>query len=146
MRAVDKYEWRLEFKFGTYATWWIRQGITRALHDHARTVRVPCHQIGMLAKMERMRSELSAATGREPTIEELATAPGREGGGHAVAAGGRPAPGEPARAGRRRRRAGPGGLPQRPPDAEPRRARRPAPAQGAHRRGAASRWPRASAR
>src|SRR5204863_565787 len=44
MRAVDKYEWRLKFKFGTYATWWIRQGITRALHDHARTVRVPCHQ------------------------------------------------------------------------------------------------------
>ena len=76
MRAVDKYEWRLEFKFGTYATWWIRQGITRALHDHARTVRVPCHQIGMLAKMERKRSEMSAATGREPTNEELAHALG----------------------------------------------------------------------
>ena len=44
MRAVDKYEHRLGFKFGTYATWWIRQGITRALADHARTVRVPCHQ------------------------------------------------------------------------------------------------------
>jgi RNA polymerase primary sigma factor len=76
MRAVDKYEWRLQFKFGTYATWWIRQGITRALHDHARTVRVPCHQIGMLAKMERMRSEMSAATGKDPTNEELATALG----------------------------------------------------------------------
>jgi RNA polymerase primary sigma factor len=76
MRAVDKYEWRLKFKFGTYATWWIRQGITRALHDHARTVRVPCHQIATLAKMERMRSELSAATGREPTSEELAIAIG----------------------------------------------------------------------
>jgi RNA polymerase primary sigma factor len=76
MRAVDKYEWRLKFKFGTYATWWIRQGITRALHDHARTVRVPCHQIATLAKMERMRSEMSAATGREPTNEELATAIG----------------------------------------------------------------------
>src|SRR5262249_44928698 len=49
MRAVDKYEHRLGYKFGTYATWWIRQGITRALADHARTVRVPCHQIGMLA-------------------------------------------------------------------------------------------------
>ena len=72
MRAVDKYEWRLEFKFGTYATWWIRQGITRALHDHARTVRVPCHQIGLMAKMERKRGEMSAATGREPTSEELA--------------------------------------------------------------------------
>ena len=76
MRAVDKYEWRLKFKFGTYATWWIRQGITRALHDHARTVRVPCHQISMLAKMERKRCELAAATGRDPTNEELATALG----------------------------------------------------------------------
>jgi RNA polymerase primary sigma factor len=76
MRAVDKYEWRLKFKFGTYATWWIRQGITRALHDHARTVRVPCHQIGMLAKIERKRSEMSAATGREPSNEELAIALG----------------------------------------------------------------------
>ena len=76
MRAVDKYEWRLEFKFGTYATWWVRQGITRALHDHARTVRVPCHQIATLARMERKRSEMSAATGREPTNEELALALG----------------------------------------------------------------------
>src|SRR5205807_3470748 len=49
MRAVDKYEYRLKFKFGTYATWWIRQGITRALADHARTIRVPCHQVGTLA-------------------------------------------------------------------------------------------------
>jgi RNA polymerase primary sigma factor len=76
MRAVDKYEWRLNYKFGTYATWWIRQGITRALHDHARTVRVPCHQIGMLAKIERKRSEMSAATGRDPTNDELAHALG----------------------------------------------------------------------
>ena len=76
MRAVDKYEWRLEFKFGTYATWWIRQGITRALHDHARTVRVPCHQISLMAKMEKKRGEMAAATGREPTPEELAHALG----------------------------------------------------------------------
>jgi len=76
MRAVDKYEWRLKFKFGTYATWWVRQGITRALHDNARTVRVPCHQIATLAKMERMRTELSVATGREPTTAELALALG----------------------------------------------------------------------
>jgi RNA polymerase primary sigma factor len=74
MRAVDKYEWRLEFKFGTYATWWVRQGITRALHDNARTVRVPCHQISLMAKAEKLRSELTAATGREPTNEELAEA------------------------------------------------------------------------
>ncbi len=71
MRAVDKYEHRLGFKFGTYATWWIRQGITRALADHARTVRVPCHQVGMLAAIERVRGELSVATGREPTVEEI---------------------------------------------------------------------------
>ncbi len=76
MRAVDKYEWRLKFKFGTYATWWVRQGITRALHDHARTVRVPCHQIATLAKMERMRNDMSAATGREPTSAEVASALG----------------------------------------------------------------------
>jgi RNA polymerase primary sigma factor len=72
MRAVDKYEWRMEFKFGTYATWWIRQGITRALADHARTIRVPCHQVGTLAAVERVRGELSVATGREPTVEEIA--------------------------------------------------------------------------
>jgi RNA polymerase primary sigma factor len=76
MRAVDKYEWRLKFKFGTYATWWVRQGITRALHDHARTVRVPCHQIATLARMERLKNELTVATGREPTNAELAIALG----------------------------------------------------------------------
>jgi len=72
MRAVDKYEHRLGFKFGTYATWWIRQGITRALADHARTVRVPCHQVGMLAAIERVRGELTVKLGREPTVEEIA--------------------------------------------------------------------------
>jgi RNA polymerase primary sigma factor len=76
MRAVDKYEHRRGFKFGTYATWWIRQGVQRALADHARTVRVPCHQIGMLAKIERKRSELAAATGKEPTTAELSAAVG----------------------------------------------------------------------
>jgi RNA polymerase primary sigma factor len=76
MRAVDKYEHRRGFKFGTYATWWIRQGVQRALADHARTVRVPCHQIGLMAKIERKRSEMSVATGREPTIEELSKALG----------------------------------------------------------------------
>jgi RNA polymerase primary sigma factor len=69
---VDKYEHRMGFKFGTYATWWIRQGIQRALADHARTVRVPCHQVGTLAAIERVRNELSLDLGREPTIEEIA--------------------------------------------------------------------------
>jgi RNA polymerase primary sigma factor len=76
MRAVDKFEHRLGFKFGTYATWWIRQGIQRALADHARTVRVPCHQVSMLAAMERVRGELLGRTGREPTLEDLAKALG----------------------------------------------------------------------
>jgi len=71
MRAVDKYEHRMNFKFGTYATWWIRQGITRALADHARTVRVPCHQIATLSAIERVRGELAVASGREPSIEEI---------------------------------------------------------------------------
>jgi RNA polymerase primary sigma factor len=72
MRAVDKYEHRLNFKFGTYATWWIRQGITRALADHGRTVRVPCHQVSTLQAIERVRGELIAAQGREPTDQEVA--------------------------------------------------------------------------
>src|SRR5262249_44357293 len=76
MRAVDKYEHRMGFKFGTYATWWIRQGITRALADNARTVRVPCHQVGTLADMERIRGELALEHGREPTVEEIAASLG----------------------------------------------------------------------
>jgi RNA polymerase primary sigma factor len=76
MRAVDKYEYVLGFKFGTYATWWIRQGVQRSLADHARTVRVPCHQIGLLAKIERKRLELGGELGREPTQEELSFALG----------------------------------------------------------------------
>jgi RNA polymerase primary sigma factor len=74
MRAVDKYEYRLGFKFGTYATWWVRQGVQRALADHARTVRVPCHQVGVMAKIERKRAELAADLGREPNTAELARA------------------------------------------------------------------------
>jgi RNA polymerase primary sigma factor len=74
MRAVDKYDHRLGFKFGTYATWWIRQGITRALADHARTVRVPCHQAGALTAIDRVRGELMMQHGREPAVEEIAAA------------------------------------------------------------------------
>jgi len=72
MRAVDKYDWRLGFKFGTYATWWVRQGITRALGDHSRMVRVPCHHAATLAAIERVRGELTLALGREPSEQELA--------------------------------------------------------------------------
>ena len=77
MRAVDKYEHRRGFKFGTYATWWIRQGVQRALADHARTVRVPCHQIGLMAKMEKKKNELASANGGvEPDNDVLASALG----------------------------------------------------------------------
>jgi RNA polymerase primary sigma factor len=72
MRAVDKFEHRMGFKFGTYATWWVRQGIQRALADNARTVRVPCHQVSILAALERIRGELIVQNGREPTIEQIA--------------------------------------------------------------------------
>jgi RNA polymerase primary sigma factor len=76
MRAVDKYDHRLGFKFGTYATWWIRQGITRALSDLSRTVRVPCHRVGLLSAIDRVRGELTVRDGREPTEEETAAALG----------------------------------------------------------------------
>jgi RNA polymerase primary sigma factor len=76
MRAVDKYDYRLGWKFGTYATWWIRQGITRALADHSRTVRVPSHQVSVLRALERARGELTAQRGSEPALEEVAAAVG----------------------------------------------------------------------
>jgi RNA polymerase primary sigma factor len=72
MRAVDKFDHRLGWKFGTYATWWIRQGITRALADHARTIRVPSHKVSVLRAIDRVRSELTARHGSEPTLEEIA--------------------------------------------------------------------------
>jgi RNA polymerase primary sigma factor len=76
MRAVDKYDYRLGFKFGTYATWWIRQSITRALADLSRTVRIPSHQISRLGAIERVRGELMLNNEREPTVEEIASAMG----------------------------------------------------------------------
>jgi RNA polymerase primary sigma factor len=72
MRAVDKYDHRLGFKFGTYATWWVRQGITRALADHGRLVRVPSHRGATVAAAERARAELALRRGREPADEEVA--------------------------------------------------------------------------
>ncbi len=76
MRAVDKYDPQLGFKFGTYATWWIRQGVTRALADHGRMVRVPSHHAGTLAAIDRVRGELTARHGREPTEQEMSKALG----------------------------------------------------------------------
>jgi RNA polymerase primary sigma factor len=74
MRAVDKFDHRLGWKFGTYATWWVRQGITRALADQGRMVRVPCHQAATLAALDRVRGELTIEKNREPTEDEVATA------------------------------------------------------------------------
>jgi RNA polymerase primary sigma factor len=72
MRAVDKYEYRRGFKFSTYATWWIRQAITRAIADHARTIRIPVHMIETMSKLRNISKQLMQELGREPTIEEIA--------------------------------------------------------------------------
>jgi len=74
MRAVDKYEWRRGFKFSTYATWWIRQAITRAIADQARTIRIPVHMIETMSKLRNVNKKLLQEKGREPTIEETARA------------------------------------------------------------------------
>jgi RNA polymerase primary sigma factor len=72
MRAVDKYEHRRGYKFSTYATWWIRQAITRAIADHARTIRIPVHMIETMSKLRQASKQLLQELGREPTIEEIA--------------------------------------------------------------------------
>ncbi len=72
MRAVDKYEYRRGYKFSTYATWWIRQAITRAIADHARTIRIPVHMIETMSHLRNISRELLQELGREPTIEEIA--------------------------------------------------------------------------
>lgn len=74
MRAVDKYEYRRGFKFSTYATWWIRQAITRAIADQARTIRIPVHMIDVLSKLRQAQKRLTQALKREPTYEEIAEA------------------------------------------------------------------------
>jgi RNA polymerase primary sigma factor len=74
MRAVDKYEYRRGYKFSTYATWWIRQAITRAIADQARTIRIPVHMIETMSKLRRVSKELLQELGREPTVEETAEA------------------------------------------------------------------------
>ncbi len=74
MRAVDKYEYRRGFKFSTYATWWIRQAITRAIADQARTIRIPVHMIETMSKLRNVSKKLLQEMGREPTIEEMAKA------------------------------------------------------------------------
>ena len=72
MRAVDKYEYRRGFKFSTYATWWIRQAITRAIADQARTIRIPVHMIDILSKLRNIQKQLQQEKRREPSMDEIA--------------------------------------------------------------------------
>jgi len=71
MRAVDKYEYRRGYKFSTYATWWIRQAITRSIADHARTIRIPVHMIETMSRLRAVNKALLQKLGREPTLEEI---------------------------------------------------------------------------
>ena len=71
MKAVDKFEYRRGYKFSTYATWWIRQAITRSIADQARTIRIPVHMIETINKLTRTSRQMLAEMGREPVPEEL---------------------------------------------------------------------------
>ena len=71
MKAVDKFEYRRGYKFSTYATWWIRQAITRSIADQARTIRIPVHMIETINKIVRTQRQIMSEFGREPTCRRI---------------------------------------------------------------------------